>query len=229
MMKPYVNLCSERSHQLTKMGLFDSKCMGHDAHTHSPSVDACMHTRPLLLYCQLFKDRYDDTAAAGTGDPQCDACACTLANMKLGWGGVGGHFMQRKAHDYFDIFSNDIAVSPRRVMFFVSSVPLRPSSLSLAFCRARPPLYGQNILHLHSGYNEALLHTIKTLCEPLPRNISYSFHPSSASSLPMPTALPRLLLPSPPPTTTTTPRHLRRTRQHTSLFPLALSFPPRSC
>lgn len=107
---------------------------------------------------------------------------------------------QHMEHEYFNIWSNKIAVTPHCVMFFLSTLPLRPS-WSLSFCGARSlVLRAKYTCHLCTSCNEALLHTFKKLTKPFSRKYFIFFQSlHHIIFLTMPTTLTHLLSLSPPP------------------------------
>lgn len=171
---------------------------------------------------RLPNDRYGYNATAGTGNLQCEYIVCVCVGT---WKRVTV-VTQHMEHEYFNIWSNKIAVTPHCVMFFLSTLPLRPS-WSLSFCGARSlVLRAKYTCHLCTSCNEALLHTFKKLTKPFSRKYFIFFQSlHHIIFLTMPTTLTHLLslslslsLASP-----VSPANLH------SLFPLALSAPPSSC
>lgn len=120
-------------------------------------------------------------------------CVC------VGTGKRGTVVTQHMEHEYLNILSNKIAVTPQCAVFFLSTSPLWPSS-SLSFCSAYSLiLRAKYTCHLCSGYNEAPLHTFKKLTEPFPRKyfiFSYLSFTSSFSPCPPPSLISFLALAS---------------------------------
>ena len=171
---------------------------------------------------RLLNDRYGYNVTAGTGNLQREyigarVCVGTWKRVTV--------VTQHMEHEYFNIWSNKIAVTPHCVMFFLSTLPLRPS-WSLSLCGARSlVLRAKYTCHLCTSCNEAPLHTLKELTKPFPVNISYSsnlFITSSFSPCPPPSLISFLSL------SLSLASPVSPANQH-SLFPLALVAPPSSC